>query len=130
MSRQVDTDSEETSWWEKLKRRKVISTTILYTVPVGVILSNTPDLLSYFQVSPVLGRIIIYAAVASIPIVALLAWLYEVTPRGIIRDRQDTEEDLTVASTFLPAKYPEVCSGIIARVVSAVNGAMSVALET
>jgi len=81
--------------WEQLRRRKVLRTCALYLVACWVLLQAV-DL-----VFPALGqdagqipRYLLYGTLGGLPLVAMLAWYFQITPRGIRRSDDFVERRL------------------------------------
>ena len=85
------------SFFEELKRRKVIRIATSYVVAAWVLLqvadviSEPLGLPSWFQPTLIVGLAIMF------PIAIILAWLYEVTAKGIVRDPADLRIEVTDA---------------------------------
>lgn len=85
------------SFFEELKRRKVIRIATSYVVVAWVLLqvadviSEPLGLPSWFQPTLIVGLAILF------PIAIILAWLYEVTAKGIVRDPADLRVEVTDA---------------------------------
>lgn len=78
--------SRASTLFRELKRRKVIGTCIFYVLICGGVL-HVGDL-----VAPAIGldgdkvsRVVLFLAIAGFPLTFILAWFYQVTPRGIAR---------------------------------------------
>jgi len=90
------------SFWSELKRRKVTRAGVTYALGAWVLLQlgdivieplGWPD---WFQTA------LIIFLVAGFPIVVVLAWVYELTSKGLVR-----EEEATIDTATLPAAAAE-----------------------
>ena len=78
------------TFFEELKRRKVFRVTSLYAVTAWGASLGAAELFPTFGLPESSVRWFVIGALGLLPIVALLAWLYELTPSGIERDPADT----------------------------------------
>lgn len=81
------------TFFEELKRRKVFRVTSLYAVTAWGASLGVAELFPTFGLPESSVRWFVIGALGLLPIVALLAWLYELTPSGIERDPADTVID-------------------------------------
>ena len=94
-------------WVSEATRRRVFRTVGVYIVAVWGVSTGSAELADLFGVPPEWLRAAIYAAVAAIPIVAFLAWRFDIGREGIVRDPKDVlaeqqrEADLAVMPTLL-----------------------------
>jgi hypothetical protein len=79
-------------WIAEARRRRVFRTAGVYVVAVWGISSGAVDIAGVLGIPEVALRVWIYAAVAFLPIVVLLAWRFDISRGGIIRDPQDVLE--------------------------------------
>jgi len=75
------------AFFDELKRRKVFRVTSLYAVTAWGASMGAAELFPTFGLPDQSVRWFVTVAFALLPVVALLAWLFEVTPRGIERDQ-------------------------------------------
>ena len=80
-------------WISEATRRRVFRTVGVYVVAVWGVSTGSAELADLFGVPPDWLRAGIYAAVAAIPIVAFLAWRFDIGREGIVRDPQDVIAD-------------------------------------
>ena len=76
-------------WISEATRRRVFRTVGVYIVAVWGVSTGSAELGELFSVPPEWLRSGIYAAVAAIPLVAVLAWRFDIGREGIVRDPQD-----------------------------------------
>lgn len=76
-------------WVGEAKRRRVFRTVGVYVVAVWGVSSGGVDIASVLGIPESALRIGIYAAIAAIPLVAILAWRFDIGREGIVRDPQD-----------------------------------------
>lgn len=79
------------AFFQELKRRKVFRVTSVYAVTAWGASLGAAELLPTFGLPDESVRWFVIAAFGFLPVVALLAWLYELTPNGIERDPADIE---------------------------------------
>ncbi len=79
---------------QELRRRSIFRVAVMYTVAtwvllqVGDVLSDPLSLPGWFQ-STLIGLLVI-----GFPITLLLAWIFDVTPEGIVRSTDDSLKEL------------------------------------
>jgi hypothetical protein len=72
--------------YQELSRRRVIRTVIAYIVLVWVLSQGAADLFPAFGLEDWAVRAFVLGAIALTPVVALLSWRFDITPRGVIAD--------------------------------------------
>lgn len=94
--------------FNELKRRKVFRVTSLYAVTAWGASMGAAELFPTFGLPDESVRWFVIASLGLLPIVALLAWLYELTPGGIERDPADRDLSKTSDSTtrIAPQRKP------------------------
>ena len=70
----------------ELRRRHVIRTTTVYIGAAWVVIGAGDILFPMLDISEDVLRIVILAALAGIPVIALLSWMFELTPTGLSLD--------------------------------------------
>ncbi len=89
------------------KRRRVFRTAGVYLVAVWGISSGGVDVASVLGIPEHVLRTSMIAAIAFLPVVVLLAWMFDIGRSGIVRDPQDleaerrAEQDLAAMPTML-----------------------------
>ena len=78
--------------FDELKRRKVFRVTSVYAVTAWGASLGAAELFPTFGLPDESVRWFVIAALSLLPVVALLAWLYELTPGGISRDPADLKQ--------------------------------------
>jgi len=81
--------------FDELKRRKVFRVTSLYAVTAWGASMGAAELFPTFGLPDESVRWFVIGALGLLPVVALLAWLYELTPGGIERDPVDRADATT-----------------------------------
>lgn len=81
--------------FNELKRRKVFRVTSLYAVTAWGASMGAAELFPTFGLPDESVRWFVIGALGLLPVVALLAWLYELTPGGIERDPADRDDFAT-----------------------------------
>lgn len=92
--------------FDELKRRKVFRVTSLYAVTAWGASMGAAELFPTFGLPEESVRWFVMGALGMLPVVALLAWLYELTPSGITRDpgSSGAGEALDAATRGAPQK--------------------------
>ena len=84
------------SLFEELKRRNVIRVAVLYLVSSWVLLQLTDVLSSLLDVPESVGSIVILLLIVGFVPVVLFAWVYEMTPEGVKRQKDiDLDQSIT-----------------------------------
>ena len=80
------------SFLEELKRRNVIRMAVLYAVAAWLILQVAEVLISLAALPDWLGRAVLAVLAIGFPIALILAWIYEITPKGIAKTSANAAE--------------------------------------
>ena len=78
---------------QELKRRKVIQVISVYVVTAWGASLGAAELLPAFGVPDWVVRAMVISFLLLLPVVIVLAWYFEFTTEGIVRDAQDVEQD-------------------------------------
>src|SRR5512134_1862232 len=94
-------------WWVEVRRRRVLRVALWYLAGAWVLAQVTDLLFDAFDLAGY-TRFVIAALVAGLPVALVLAWVFDITPRGIertlaLRPPDDAGDALGVA----PAAAPE-----------------------
>jgi TolB-like protein len=76
------------SLFSELKRRNVFRVGLAYIVSAWLALQVTDVVLSILELPGWIGRLVFVIVALGFPVTLLLAWIYELTPEGIRRDRE------------------------------------------
>ena len=79
------------SVWSELRRRKVVRVAVGYAIGAWVLLQLTSILASLLDFPDWIGRVIVLLVVICFPAVMTFAWVFDVTPGGVVRDQKKTE---------------------------------------
>ena len=74
-----------TNFLIELKRRNVYRAAVAYGVVAWFLTQLTTQVLPLFEIPNSAMRFVVVALVVGFPIAMLLAWVYELTPEGIVR---------------------------------------------
>jgi hypothetical protein len=75
----------EPGMWQQFRRRRVIGTVILYLICAFLVTEAALFVAPYLELPSWGLRAVFGAAVLGFPLAVVLAWTYDVTPRGIVR---------------------------------------------
>lgn len=89
----------------EMSRRRVMRALGIYLVTLWLLAQGVADLFPAFGLSSWSVRAFVMLGFVGVPIVALLAWRYELTPQGLIPDTAITDDDSTLIE---PAACGEV----------------------
>jgi len=109
-----------TGLWHELQRRHVVRVTLGYAAVAFVVLQMGEIILPAFTDDPVMMQVLVVVAVLLFPVVIALAWVYEVTPRGIRRMAEIDEESGHVGS-LMPV-FPRLAFLVVTLVVVGATG--------
>ena len=73
------------SFFSELKRRNVLRVGAFYAVGAWLLVQVATQVLPIFGVSALAQRIMVLIVMAGFPLVLALSWIYEITPRGIVK---------------------------------------------
>ena len=76
-------------FFSELKRRKVYGVAISYGITAWVFAQITDLVTSSFETPPWVMKMIIIALIIGLPIAVILAWVYDMTPEGIIKTKPE-----------------------------------------
>jgi TolB-like protein/Tfp pilus assembly protein PilF len=74
----------------ELKQRNVYRAAVLYGMAAWLLVQIATQVFPFFEIPNWVVRFIVVALVLGFPIAMLLAWLYELTPKGLVRE-EDVE---------------------------------------
>ena len=80
------------SFWEELKRRSVVRVGAAYAVVAWLLLQIGATILPSFSAPDWIMRALFFALVVGFPIALSLAWVYELTPLGVMRNEEALRE--------------------------------------
>lgn len=73
-------------FFAELKRRKVYNVSAAYVVAAWVMALGAAELFPYFGIPDWAVRLVVAVAILGLPAAIVLAWAFEVTPGGVVRD--------------------------------------------
>ncbi|MGB5462673.1 MAG: hypothetical protein WBM92_04845 [Aureibaculum sp.] len=79
--------------FSELKRRKVYGVAISYGITAWVLAQIAGLVTSSFEAPPWVMKMIIIALIIGLPIAVILAWVYDMTPQGIIKTKPEALEN-------------------------------------
>jgi adenylate cyclase len=71
-------------WWSEIRRRRVLRVVAWYLAGAWVLAQVTDLLFDAFELAGY-TRFVIAALVAGLPVALVLSWVFDITPRGIVR---------------------------------------------
>jgi len=75
----------KTSFWSELQRRHVYKVGVMYAVAGWLVVQVITQVFPIYEISTRLQRIFVGVIVAGFPGALILAWLFDLTPTGIVR---------------------------------------------
>ena len=87
-----------TNFWQELKRRKVIKVLAMYAGAAYVLIELTNNVVEPLNLPGWAPRLMILLLVIGFPIVAILSWIFDITPSGIVK----TESAAAAPEELLP----------------------------
>jgi len=78
---------------EQLRQRRVVRALVAYGAGVAAVLQGTDMVFAALALPDLAYRIIVIAAIAGFPLVAVLAWVYDLTAQGLRRAVDITPEE-------------------------------------
>ena len=83
------------SFFDELKSRNVYRVGALYIVAAWLILQVTDVLISLLSLPDWSGKLVFLLLAAGFPVALILAWAFELTPKGVVRDRSGAKPPKT-----------------------------------
>ena len=80
-------------FWQELKRRKVIKTLAMYAGAAYVLIELANNVVDPLQLPVWTPRLVIMLIVIGFPVVAVLSWIFDITPEGIKKTEKAEEDD-------------------------------------
>lgn len=81
-------------FFEELKRRKVYRVAIAYIVAAWALAQGLSQVLPVFEISNSVIRVVIALLLIGFPVALMLAWVFDITPRGIQRTSRVTPQSM------------------------------------
>src|SRR5436305_4221669 len=72
-------------FFEQLKRRNIYRAAVAYEVVAWFLTQLTTQVFPFFEIPNSAMRFVVIALAVGFPIAMFLSWLYELTPKGIVR---------------------------------------------
>lgn len=85
--------NEEPGVWQRLRRRRVTRTSVTYVAVGFTLLEILKYVAPLLGLSDEVGRIALGSVVLGFPLAIVLAWRYDLTPKGIVRTPDDSPEE-------------------------------------
>lgn len=82
-------DTSEPGVWQQLRRRRVTRTVVTYLAAAFAVMQMTWYVVPRYGLVDDVARLIAGALVLGFPLTVVLAYTYDVTPRGIVRTPDD-----------------------------------------
>ena len=73
------------SFWQELKRRDVFRAATVYLVSAWLIIEITSTILPILGTPDWILTVIVISMLVGFPIAVILAWIYEISPKGMIK---------------------------------------------
>jgi TolB-like protein len=84
----------------ELQQRRVFRIASVYAVTMWIIVQGALDLFPVFGIPNWAARLLVIVAVLGLPVAVALAWAFQVTPEGIVRDRDGGAAEPAAGSGF------------------------------
>ena len=89
------------SVWSELRRRKVVRVAVGYVIGAWVLLQLTDVLVNLLNLPDLIGRVVVLFVVIGFPVVMMFAWVFDITPDGVVRDQKRTERQFGVRIDYI-----------------------------
>jgi TolB-like protein/tetratricopeptide (TPR) repeat protein len=89
------------SIWGQLKRRKVVRVAAGYAVAGWVLLQLTDVLVNLLNLPDWIGRMVVLIIVVGFPVAMTIAWIFNFTSDGIVRDPERSEKRFGVKVDYI-----------------------------
>ena len=85
-----------TSVWGELKRRNVVKVAVAYAIVAFVTLQLIDVLQDILELPGWVGKLILLLLVIGLPVALVFAWVFELTPQGLVREKEvDRSQSIT-----------------------------------
>ena len=81
------------NFWAELKRRRVIRVAIAYGVGAWVLLQVGDTILGLGNLPEWIGQALLILVIAGLPVALILAWIFDITPEGVVTTADDSEPE-------------------------------------
>ena len=109
-----------THFWQELKRRKVLKVLVMYAGAAYVLIELTSNVAAPLNLPEWTPRLVILFLVIGFPITAVLSWIFDITPSGIVRTEPAEVPQEEVLPQVEPRRKFKISDGIIAALLVAV----------
>ncbi len=96
---------DKPSFFAELQRRHVYKIGAMYAVAGWLLVQVVTQALPVFDASPLAQRLLVLLVVAGFPLTLVLAWMFDITPQGIVRTK-DLPADAVPAARPKPEAEP------------------------
>jgi len=108
-------------FFEELKRRNVIKSTIAYLVVAWILLQVINQLLDTFNSPDWIKQTFTVALAIGLPVWIVISWIYQLTPQGVEKTTKESENELVTQATNKRLNAFIIVSLSIAVVVLSLN---------
>jgi TolB-like protein/Tfp pilus assembly protein PilF len=108
-------------FFEELKRRNVIKSTIAYLVVAWILLQVINQLLDTFNSPDWIKQTFTVALAIGLPVWIVISWIYQLTPQGVEKTTKESENELVTQATNKRLNAFIIASLSIAVIVLALN---------
>ncbi|MCX6259544.1 MAG: hypothetical protein NTY95_01725 [Bacteroidia bacterium] len=86
-------------FWQELKRRKVFGVVTTYAATAYIIIEVTNNLVEPLSLPAWIAKLVILLLGAGLPIVVIISWIFDFTPKGIKKTEsfEESEKEETLA---------------------------------
>ncbi len=112
-----DSSPHRSTFFEQLKRRRVIRVGIAYAAAAFVLLQVADLVFPAFEISDRIYRLLVIVSLAGLPLALILSWLFDVTPQGIRLATASGEAGRVVARFGPLAVYGGLAAVVLAILV-------------
>lgn len=94
------------SFFAELQRRHVYKVGAAYAVAGWLLVQAVTQVLPLFDISALVQRIIVLVVIAGFPVALVLAWIFDLTPTGIVRTAEPSGDDEAAVPDRPPQRHP------------------------
>lgn len=109
--------SKSPSFWQELKRRDVFRVVAMYAGSAFIMIQVVDILSGQLDLPSWIGKLVIILLAVGFPVVVVLAWIFDLTPKGIKKTEPLEESEVKVITTFpgrRRLKTSDIIIGILA----------------
>lgn len=99
--------------WQQLRRRRVTRTVVTYLAVGFAVLESVWYFVPRLGLVEDVARVVMGIVVLGFPFAVVLAWTYDLTPKGIVRTPEDETSEEAAPATIRRAAWLLLCAAAV-----------------